>query len=66
MIQRYRITTATLQTELDDTRKALPRWFMIARIVGALVLLWLGAAQVGMITQGYELIQRARGNRVDI
>lgn len=61
-IKSYRSTIASLETELKTTREALPRWFMIARWVGIFVLLWLGAAQVGLITQGYELMQRSKRN----
>jgi hypothetical protein len=38
----------------------LPGWLSVIRLGISLMLIWLGIAQIGLLTQGWELIQRSR------
>jgi hypothetical protein len=60
VLKRYQATVAALQQELAAAREALPRWLVLLRWGGTLALIWLGAAQSGLVLHGLEILRRAR------
>ena len=60
VIAKYQGVVGELRAEVADTRRDLPGWLSAIRLGISLVLLWLGIAQIGLLTQGWELIQRSR------
>lgn len=60
VIGQYQDVIADLQAEVSGVRAAAPVWLNAAAWGVALILIWLGIAQIGLLTQGWELIQRSR------
>jgi methyl-accepting chemotaxis protein len=60
VIAKYQGIVGELRGQLAEVRHALPSWLSAIRVGVSLVLLWLGIAQIGLLTQGWELIQRSR------
>jgi methyl-accepting chemotaxis protein len=60
VIAKYQGIVGELRGQLAEVRYALPSWLSAIRVGVSLVLLWLGIAQIGLLTQGWELIQRSR------
>lgn len=46
-------------------QEGLPRWLAWMRLGFSLVLIWLGIAQIGLLTQGWELMGRGRAPAQD-
>jgi hypothetical protein len=44
---------------VTNARDNLPEWLRWARFGLSLVLIWLGIAQLGLLTQGWELVRRS-------
>jgi hypothetical protein len=60
VLEEYQEIVADLQEQMSGVRKELPRWLSWMQIGVSLVLIWLGIAQIGLITQGWELVARGR------
>jgi methyl-accepting chemotaxis protein len=60
VITKYQGIVGDLRGEIAEVRRELPGWLSAIRLGVSLVLLWLGIAQIGLLTQGWELIQRSR------
>jgi hypothetical protein len=64
VIDEYLVVVAELQALVGTVRASLPEWLFWSRVGLSLMLLWLGIAQFGLITQGWELLARSRRARV--
>jgi methyl-accepting chemotaxis protein len=62
VLVQYQDVVAGLQDLVASVQEALPTWLLWLRLSLSLVLIWLGIAQIGLLTQGWELIARSRGN----
>lgn len=60
VITQYQGVIKDLQGAIASVRPSLPAWLRWLQIAGSLVLIWLGIAQIGLLTQGFELIGRSR------
>ena len=60
VLREYQDMIVELQRMVDTVREGLPTWLRWARLGITLVLVWLGIAQLAIITQGWELIGRSR------
>lgn len=60
VLTQYQEVVADLQTLVASVREGLPGWLRWLRLGLSLALVWLGVAQIGLITQGWELIGRSR------
>ena len=60
VIEQYQAIVADLQEQMGLLRLSVPRWLRTARWSLSLVLIWLGVAQLGLLTQGWELVGRSR------
>lgn len=60
VLDQYRGIVQDLQGMLSSARRSLPVWLTRVQVAASLVLIWLGIAQLGLITQGWELIGRSR------
>jgi methyl-accepting chemotaxis protein len=63
VITKYQGIVTELRGEMAELRRDLPGWLSTLRLGISLVLIWLGIAQIGLLTQGWELIQRSRAAR---
>jgi len=59
VLVEYQLIVADLQTLAASVRQGLPEWLRLLRLAFSLVLIWLGIAQIGLLTQGWELIGRS-------
>lgn len=60
VITQYQEIVADLQNLLASVQESLPTWLRWLQVGLSLLLIWLGVAQLGLITQGLELIARSR------
>jgi methyl-accepting chemotaxis protein len=60
VVVEYQSVVADLQGLVLTVRQGLPQWLRWLRLGLSLVLVWLGIAQIGLITQGWELLARSR------
>jgi methyl-accepting chemotaxis protein len=60
VIAKYQDIIGELRGEVAGLRRGLPGWLSAIRLGISLLLIWLGIAQIGLLTQGWELIQRSR------
>lgn len=60
VLDQYQKIVQDLQGMLSSARRSLPDWLTGVQVAASLVLIWLGIAQLGLITQGWELIMRSR------
>ena len=60
VITNYQDIIGELRGQAAEVRRALPGWLSGIRLGISLMLLWLGIAQIGLLTQGWELVQRSR------
>jgi methyl-accepting chemotaxis protein len=58
VLQDYQKIVDDLQGTLSSVRESLPGWLRTLRWGLTLMLIWLGVAQIGLITQGWELMGR--------
>lgn len=63
VVRQYVSGIVDLQRQWGGFVDALPGWFGTLRVVVAGGLIWFGVAQVGLFTQGLELMARARRKR---
>jgi hypothetical protein len=64
VVSQYQGIVSDVQGMITNVRTSLPQWLQWLRIGLSLVLIWLGIAQIGLITQGWELVARS-GKAVD-
>jgi hypothetical protein len=60
VLTQYQEVVTDLQDLLASVQESLPTWLRWLRVGLSLLLIWLGIAQLGLITQGLELIGRSR------
>jgi methyl-accepting chemotaxis protein len=60
VITKYQGIVGELRGQVEDVRRKLPGWLSAIRLGISLMLVWLGIAQIGLLTQGWELVQRSR------
>lgn len=63
VLQQYKGVIGQLQGSVSWVSSALPSWVNWLRLGLSLLLVWLGIAQLALITQGWELIGRSRRAR---
>jgi hypothetical protein len=63
VLVQYQEIVFDLQDMMTSARQSLPDWLRMLQIALSLVLVWLGVAQLTLITQGWELIGRSRASR---
>jgi hypothetical protein len=61
VVEQYQNVVVSLRAELASTRETLPRWLRWLRWGISLILVWLGIAQLGLLSQGLELVRRPSG-----
>jgi hypothetical protein len=61
VVGQYQSVVVSLRAELASTRETLPRWLGWLRWGISLILVWLGIAQLGLLSQGLELVRREWG-----
>ncbi len=59
VVGQYQTLVRDLRREVARVRLAAPRWLNGVSWGVTLGLIWLALAQIGLLTQGYELMQRA-------
>jgi hypothetical protein len=59
VLEDYEQVVGDLQGTLSYVEESLPEWLRVIRWSLTLVLIWLGVAQLGLITQGWELLRRS-------
>jgi hypothetical protein len=60
VLVEYQDVVADFQSLVDSVREGLPGWLRWIRLGISAALIWLGIAQIGLITQGWELVGRSR------
>ena len=65
VLVQYQQVVADLQALVGTVRDGLPRWLGWLRLGLSPALVWLGIAQIGLMTQGWELVGRSRGPEAD-
>ena len=58
VLEDYQAIVSDLEGSVSSVRESLPRWLRTLRWGLTLALVWLGIAQIGLMTQGWELIRR--------
>jgi hypothetical protein len=62
VLVQYQDVVSGLQDLVASVQEALPTWLFWLRLGLSLLLIWLGIAQLGLLTQGWELVGRSRGD----
>lgn len=65
VIEDYQEMVEDLQKDVDRLQTDLPRKMRWVMLAAALFLVWLGLAQIGLLTQGLELIKRSNPPQPD-
>jgi methyl-accepting chemotaxis protein len=60
VLEDYQEVVSDLQRTLSSVGESLPGWLRTLRWSLTLVLVWLGIAQIGLVTQGWDLLGRRR------
>lgn len=60
VIEDYQVMVSDLQDDVDRMQTDLPRTMRWVTLAAALFLIWLGLAQIGLLTQGMELVKRGK------
>ena len=60
VIVQYQEIVSDVQGTISSAQESLPGWLRTLRWGLSLLLVWLGIAQIGLLTQGWELIERSR------
>jgi hypothetical protein len=63
VVVRYQEIVNDMQGLVVSVKQGLPQWLQWLQTGLSLVLVWLGIAQIGLLTQGWELIARSRSTR---
>lgn len=65
VIEDYQEMVEDLQKDVERLQTDLPRKMRWVMLAAALFLVWLGLAQIGLLTQGLELIMRSKPPQPD-
>lgn len=65
VIEDYQEMVEDLQKDVERLQTDLPRKMRWVMLAAALFLVWLGLAQIGLLTQGLELIKRSKPPQPD-
>lgn len=60
VIDQYQVVVSDLQAELVMLRTTAPGWIRVARWGGTVLLVWLGLAQLGLLTQSWQLLAQGQ------
>ncbi|MEI8165488.1 MAG: hypothetical protein WCG26_03880 [Chloroflexales bacterium] len=60
VVGHYQTVVGNLRGEVAAVREAAPGWMMLTRGGLILLLIWLGLAQIGLLTQGWALLADSR------
>lgn len=60
VIDQYQAVVSDLQAEVASVRATAPGWLWLTRGGASLLLIWLGLAQLGLLTQGWHLLEQGR------
>jgi hypothetical protein len=60
VVVQYQDIIDDMQGLVASVKQGLPQWLRWLRLGLSLVLVWLGIAQIGLLTQGWELVSRSR------
>ncbi len=60
VLVKYQGVVADFQSLVDSVREGLPGWLRWIRLGISAALIWLGIAQIGLVTQGWEMVGRSR------
>ena len=63
VLQDYQTVVGDLNDTLSSVRESLPRWLRALRWGFTAGLIWLGVAQIGLMTQGWELLKHRSAPR---
>jgi hypothetical protein len=63
LIGQYQDVVADLQAESATIRERLPKWLQLLKWGAWLTLIWLAIAQLGLLSQGLEMIRRSQANK---
>lgn len=58
VVEQYQGVVDDLRGEIAAIREGAPLWIMLVRLGLTLLLIWLGLAQVGLLSQGWERLGR--------
>jgi len=58
VLEQYQKTISSIQTQISDLQEKIPNIINTVSILLYIFLGWMAAAQIGLITQGWELITR--------
>lgn len=56
VVDQYQVIVGDLRDDLATLREAVPFWLLSIRSMTILMLIWLALAQVGLLTQGWQLM----------
>jgi hypothetical protein len=60
VVEDYQQLANNLREEVESMQTALPGQLRLVFLGAALLLIWLGISQIGLLVQGLDLIERAR------
>lgn len=58
VVNEYQVVVRDLRGEIAAIREEAPLWITLVRLGLTLLLVWLGLAQVGLLSQGWEMLGR--------
>lgn len=58
VLEQYQNTVSSIQTQISDLQERIPNIINTVSILVYIFLGWMAAAQIGLLTQGWELITR--------
>jgi peptidoglycan hydrolase CwlO-like protein len=58
VLEQYQKTISSIQTQISDLQERIPNIINSVSILVYIFLGWMAAAQIGLLTQGWELITR--------
>lgn len=62
VVSEYQTLVTSIQTRVEKMQKQLPGQVRLATLAAAIFLIWLGLAQIGLLTQGMEILSRAKNS----
>lgn len=66
VVGRYQGVVASLRADVGSLRAGLPGWLNLTGWGMALLFVWLGIAQIGLLSQGLEMVGRSAQRRLEI
>jgi hypothetical protein len=60
VIVQYQEIVSEVQGTISSAQESLPGWLRLLRWGFSLMLVWLAIAQIALVAQGWELIERSR------